>query len=536
MAFTVATVRPGAIALLAAITMMLGRGPLPAVAHPLGNFTINHYSAIDARPDGLHISYVLDMAEIPTFQELERLDEAGMERRLAARIPRWAQGLHLVANGVPVPLRLQAARVSCLPGVGGLPIIRAEEDLWVDGGGLRTSDPSRGWPVDLTYRDDNFPNRVGWKEIIVTGPAVEYSSVPAIDRGSNRLRSYPVDLLKSPPDVTVAQFRFSAEPRPASPRPPQGALSVRVQLSGCRIAPGATVADAGGQTSGPQYVAESTAFGALFKRLHGGSLSFEVLALVILGAFVLGAYHALTPGHGKAMLAAYFIGSHGTPGQAVLLGIVVTLTHTTGVFVLGFATLVASRYVLPEALFPWLSVLSGVMLAGVGGSLFWRRLETLRHAHDHRHPHEHGRGDDHHHDHHDRGHVHHHHHLAAGEAIRPRALITLGVTGGMLPCPSALVVMLAAISVGQIGFGLVLIAAFSFGLAAVLTAAGLLMVYSRSFITRLLDSAANARTPFPGRRFLRPMLRRLPVFSAAAVAALGAVIVIQTIVSLGLIR
>jgi len=526
-----------ASALLAAISMVLA-GPHSAAAHPLGNFTINHYTAIDARPDGIHISYILDLAEIPTFQELERLDEPAMERHLAVRLPQWAQDLHLAANGVPVPLRLQAATVSCLPGVGGLPILRVEEDLWADGSGVGTSSPSGSRPVDLTYRDDNFPNRVGWKEIIVTGPLVQLASVPGTDRGSKRLRSYPVDLLKSPPDETVARFRIGAAPHQPSPSPVQGRPSIGLRLSGCRIAPGATVADAGGQTSGPGYVAESTAFGALFRRLLvGGSLSVGVLGFVILGAFLLGAYHALTPGHGKAILAAYFIGSRGTASQAVLLGTVVTLTHTTGVFVLGFGTLVASRYVVPEKLFPWLSVLSGVMLVGVGSSLLWRRLQTSysTHALDPRQTHEHDHGDDHHQAHHDHSHGHHHH-LYPGDAIRPRDLIMIGVTGGMLPCPSALVVMLAAISVGQVGFGLLLISVFSLGLAAVLTAAGLLMVYSKSFMARLLDSVSDARMPMAGRQFVRPMLRQLPVFSAAAVAALGAVIVIQTIVSLGLIR
>jgi nickel/cobalt exporter len=538
MAFTGANIRGRASALLAAITVVLALIPLSAAAHPLGNFTINHYTAIDARPDGIRISYILDMAEIPTFQELEHLDETAMERRLAARLPQWAQDLHLAANGVPVPLRLRGATVSCLPGVGGLPILRVEEDLWADGSGVGTSSPSVSQPVDLTYRDDNFPNRVGWKEIIVTGPLVQLSSVPVTDRGSNRLRSYPADLLKSPPDETVARFRIAPARGQASPSPVRGGPSISLRLSGCRIAPGTTVADAGGQTPGPRYVAESTAFGALFKRLPvGGSLSFEVLTFVILGAFVLGAYHALTPGHGKAILAAYFVGSRGTPTQAVLLGTVVTLTHTTGVFVLGFGTLVASRYVVPEKLFPWLSVLSGVMLVGVGSSLLLSRLQTLHGAHalDHRQKHTHDHGFDHHHADHDHSHGHHHH-PHPGEAIRPRDLIMIGVTGGMLPCPSALVVMLAAISVGQVGFGLLLISVFSLGLAAVLTAAGLLMVYSKSFMARLFDSVSDARMPMPGRQFVRPMLRQLPVFSAAAVAALGAVIVIQTIMSLGLIR
>ncbi len=293
-----------------------------------------------------------------------------------------------------------------------------------------------------------------------------------------------------------------------------------------------------GQTNGPGYVAESTTFGAFLRRLVGGPLSLQAIAVVILGAFVLGAYHAMTPGHGKAILAAYFVGSRGTPGQAVLLGSTVTLTHTTGVFALGFATLIASRYVLPETLFPWLSVLSGIMLVCVGGSLFWRRLSALRGAHVHPHDHHQGNRDHHHvHDHgrhhHDHG---HHHRIPPAEAVRLRDLIALGITGGMLPCPSALIVMLGALSVGQVGLGLVLITAFSLGLAAVLTAGGLLMVYSRTLMSRIVEGATSAESPSGWTGIVRPLLQRLPVVSAAAVTVLGAVIVIQTVASMGLIR
>ncbi len=550
----------GSLASITVAIAVLVLASTPVLAHPLGNFTINHYTAIDARPDGLGIAYVLDMAEIPTFQEIGRLDEAAMRRHVTARLTDWDQSLHLSADGVPIPLTLREARAACLPGAGGLPILRIEEDLWagIPSGGARGVDTLQ--TMHFVYRDANFPERVGWKEIVVTGRSVKTSSVPSTDRGSRRLRTYPVDLLKSPPDDSVAQFSVRAEPfadagAAASPTASSAARpAVRLDLSGCRGST-ETVGSLGGSSGGPRYVAESTAFGTLFKRLTGGPLNLQALIVVLLGAFVLGAYHAMMPGHGKAILAAFFIGSRGTPGQAVLLGTLVTLTHTTGVFLVGFATLAASRYVLPEKLYPWLSMLSGVMLLGVGASLFVRRMNALGRSRDHaqashdpdvHYDHHHGHiHHEQHHDHHcDRrdhsdNHPHnprHHHHLPAGETIQARDLITLGVTGGMLPCPSALVVMLAAISVGQVGFGLALITAFSLGLATVLTAGGILMLYSRTFVTRVMDGASGEHTPPLWRKRARPLLRQLPVMSAAVVAVLGLVIVVQTVMSAGLIR
>jgi nickel/cobalt exporter len=507
-----------------------------AFAHPLGNFTINHYAAIEAGPDGFDIGYVLDMAEIPTFQELGRMDGRGMERHLGDRLIEWARGVHVTAGDASVPLRLRTAHVSCLPGAGGLPTLRVEEQLSAAYPAQGPSIPRGGQIMALSYRDTNFPDRVGWKEIVVTGKAVRSSSVPFSDHGTNRLRSYPVDLLQSPPNDTGAQFSVIAAPRGGLSPVLGERPSIVLALNGCHASPDGSGGISDGQANGPpQFVGESTAFGVLFKQVLGGRLSVQMLAAVILGAFALGAYHAMTPGHGKAILAAYFVGSRGTPGQAVLLGSVVTLTHTTGVFVLGFATLLASRYVLPERLYPWLSILSGAMLTGVGGSLFWRRLKGLRsdhthgHRHDHPHPHDH---DGHDHDRrYDQGHAHHH--LSPAEAVRPRDLITLGVTGGLLPCPAALVVMLGAISMGRVGLGLLLISAFSIGLAAVLTAGGLLMVYSRTFMVKIVAGATGARTGSRWVQAARPLLQRLPVFSAAAVAALGVAIVIQTVASIG---
>lgn len=509
--------RASAVALmLAAVVFLIA----PALAHPLGNFTINHYSAIETQADGFAVTYVLDLAEIPTFQELGRLDEDGMARHLTTRLWEWSRGLRLMAEGGPVPLALRAAQASCLPGAGGLPILRVEEEFWAGLGERGASVDAGNRPVRVVYQDTNFPARVGWKEIVVTGRGVLMSSVPATDRGSNRLRSYPVDLLKSPPDDTVA--RFSANP--AGPRRPGTGFTsppIHLELSGCRQTSAAPRVGPTGQPGAARYGAESTAFGALFVRVTGGVLSPRLLAAILVGASVLGAYHAMTPGHGKAMLAAYFVGSRGTPAQAVLLGTVTTLTHTSGVFMLGLATLAASRYVLPEKLYPWLSILSGAMLAGVGASLFRRRLAAIKGTHDHAYVH-------HHHDNHEHA-AAHHHHLLLEEPVRARDLITLGITGGLLPCPSALVVMLAAISVGQTALGLVLITAFSLGLAAVLVAGGLLMVHGRAFMARLLAPAWGGLVRPGWRRLLGAVLPRLPVFSAAAVALLGFAIIIQTV-------
>jgi ABC-type nickel/cobalt efflux system permease component RcnA len=262
----------------------------------------------------------------------------------------------------------------------------------------------------------------------------------------------------------------------------------------------------------------------------------RLLLVALLGAFVLGAYHAMTPGHGKTVLAAYLVGSRGTPGQAVLLGSVTTLTHTSGVFLLGLATLLASRYVAPEKLYPWMGVLSGLMLLAVGGSLLRSRLRRHHHhdhAHHHNHHHDHEH-DGHAHD-HDHGHSHGHRHLQPGDAVRARDLITLGITGGLLPCPSALVVMLAAVSVGQVLLGLLLITAFSAGLAAVLTVVGLLLVYARTAVTKLVDRGHERRVPSSALRLLRPAMQRLPVFSAAVVALLGLLIAVQSALSLQIV-
>src|SRR5207249_4643352 len=201
-----------------------------------------------------------------------------------------------------------------------------------------------------------------------------------------------------------------------------------------------------------------------------------VLASLLVAA-ALGAFHALTPGHGKTVVGAYLVGARGTARHALFLGLVVTATHTLGVYVLGLVTLTASHYIVPERLFPWLSALSGMIVLGIGASLMIARLAAVgEHTHhhlDHDHPHPHP------------DHDHGHSHSVPAGAIGWRSLLALGVSGGLLPCPSALVVMLGAIALGRIAFGLALIVAFSAGLAAVLTGIGLALVYVRGIFARL---------------------------------------------------
>jgi nickel/cobalt transporter (NicO) family protein len=209
------------------------------------------------------------------------------------------------------------------------------------------------------------------------------------------------------------------------------------------------------------------------------------IVLSLLLAAFWGAAHALTPGHGKAIVAGYLVGSRGTPRHAVALGLIVTVTHTIGVFALGLVTLALSAFIVPERLYPWLTLVSGLLVVGVGASVLRSRIGHRRaHAHGHHHHHQHD---------------HHHHEL--------RGLLGVGVAAGLLPCPSALVVLLSAIALHRIGLGLALILAFSVGLAATITGIGLVAVLARRAFGRLqLDG---------------PLVRALPAVSAALILALG---------------
>jgi nickel/cobalt transporter (NicO) family protein len=416
--------------------------PGAAAAHPLGNFTVNRFTAIELSGRNVYVHYVLDLAEIPTYQEGARVRAAGFSAEIARR-------LDLGLNGQRVALVPVKHKLSERPGAGGLPTLRFEAVFRASG------------PVGmsrLVFHDHNFSDRIGWKEIVVRanrGAAVFSSSAPATSE-SDELRAYPKNLLRSPLDVTSATARFA-------------------------LGSGPGMAPAFGETSAPQR-----ARGGFESLVARGDLGAGVVLVSLLIAAFWGAAHALTPGHGKALVAGYLVGSRGQPRHAVLLGALVTVTHTAGVFALGFVTLLLSRFIVPERLYPWLTLTSGLLVVGVAVSVFWSRWRHRR-AHA-------------------LGHGHHHHHRHA-EAHDLRGLLGIGVAAGLLPCPSALVVLLSAIALHRVGFGLTLIVAFSVGLAATITSIGLLAVLARR---------AFGRVSFDG-----PLVRALPAVSALVILAVG---------------
>jgi len=235
----------------------------------------------------------------------------------------------------------------------------------------------------------------------------------------------------------------------------------------------------------------------LARLLHQGNLSAAMVLAGMAVAFGLGAVHALSPGHGKTIVAAYLVGSRSTARHAVLLGVTVTFTHTVTVFLLGFATLFLSRYVLPEKIYPLLGTVSGLAIVWVGATLFVQRLRAAQ-----------------------RRRSHHRHQLPEGE-VSVASLMALGASGGLVPCPSALVLLLSSVALGRIALGLTLLVAFSAGLAVVLMAIGMAALYARHWLP---DGEETAR----GAAF-----RYIPVVSAAVIACVGAV---MTAVALGVVR
>ena len=239
-----------------------------------------------------------------------------------------------------------------------------------------------------------------------------------------------------------------------------------------------------------------------------------VLVLLLLAAFGWGAVHALSPGHGKAMVAAYLVGTRGTPRQAVALGAIVTATHTVGVFTLGAVTLALSAYVLPETLYPWLNLISGLLVVGIGGAVLrsnLRRRRATGHTHEHHeHTHDHGHTHDHDHD-------HGHSHLPKEPGWR--GLLAMGAAAGLIPCPSALVVLLGAIAQDQVALGMLLIVAFSAGLAATLTGLGLAVVLATRHVRRVRVPAR--------------LVTALPAASAVVIVGVGLVLTARALPLVG---
>ena len=435
-------------ALFAAVALALAAAP-GASAHPLGNFSINHLSTVSVSADHVDVRYILDQAEIPTVQE-RSLGPAGVLAKKRAEVDRR---LVLLVDGRRVALvSAGEPRLSFPDGAGGLKTTRVELPLRavVD------------HPHRVELRDGTFPGRIGWKAVVSApghGTAVR-SDAPTGDP-TGGLRRYPQDLLSSPLDRRDAAFSVA---------PGDGTL----------------VAPKGEHGGIAESRAQSDGFAGLFADAASGQ---GVLLLLLLAAFGWGALHALSPGHGKAMVAAYLVGTRGSARHAVALGATVTVTHTIGVFALGVVTLALSQYVLPEDLYPWLTLTSGLLVVVIGAGVLRKRVQK---AHSHSHSHSHG-----------------------PEELGWRGLLGMGAAAGLIPCPSALVVLLAAISQHEVALGLLLITAFSLGLAGTLTGLGLVVVSARRWIPPRLAAGRLAAV--------------LPAASALLIVGVGCVLTAKAV-------
>jgi nickel/cobalt exporter len=489
-----------------------------AYAHPMGNFSVSHYSRIEVQEHGASIRYVLDLAEIPTFELLQQwkndanTSAAELDRHATEQAREWVRNLKIAVGGRQVPATLEHATVVLDKGAGGMPIARVTADLRVD-----------TQPGSLSYEDGNYPERAGWKEIVIVNGAdavIAEASPTGSDR-SQALTAYPQDPLLAPPQDVKASVKWTAATM-LTAKVADGSPANATDTAGA--APATSAAIQPGQ-SAPGMVVRGD---YLSRLLHQGEIGWGMMLAGMFVAFGLGAVHALSPGHGKTIVAAYLVGSRGTMKHAAFLGAMVTFTHTISVFFLGFVTLFLSHYVLPEKIYPVLGAISGVSIVWIGATLFFRRIRKARggdaphHHHDH-HSHDH---DHHDHDHshgsftHDHGDGHVHSHVPEGE-ISMASLVALGASGGLVPCPSALVLLLSSVALGRVGLGLTLLVAFSAGLAVVLMGIGMMVLYAKHLLPDSKKTANNLA------------FRYLPVASAGIIVCAG---ILMTGVALGVIR
>ncbi len=576
-------------------------GALALSAHPMGNFSVNHYTRIEVGPGNTKVLFVLDLAEIPSFELLQKWGlqasspRAELERKAVADARGWVRQLRVTVNGKAVIPVFNGADLVVADGAGGLPVLRVNSHLTLP-----------GQSGTLSYSDGTYPDRTaGWKEVVVAaraGAVVEKSSVGDKDR-SQALTAYPQDPTLSPPQDLTATVSWSGGDVPARPLITKKTAPVTAPVAAPvapLAAPLATAAPGTAATvTEPNSMGQVKRGDFLSKALQGREIGWGLGLICVAVAFWFGALHALEPGHGKTMVAAYLVGERGTPKHAILLGGMVTFTHTVSVFILGLMTMFLSRYIMPDVISKWLGVISGLVIVWIGGLLLYRRARSLSkaahshehshshfheepahahvhgpgghvhshapnehshthepghshphsheepaHAHvhgqgghmhshapsEHSHSHEHGHSHPHTHDHepahshshaHEHGHSHGglththdghtHSHVIEGE-ISMKSLMALGASGGLVPCPSALVLLLSAVSIGRTGFGLLLLVSFSLGLALVLMATGLLVLYAKKFFPKRKDNKPGA------------FLKIMPVVSAAVILLIGVVL------------
>jgi len=467
------TVRALVVA-IGAVFVVLVMAPA-AFAHPLGNFTVNRGSAIRLTVGAAEVDYTVDMAEIPTYQELPAIDADGDGVASAQELDAWAQrearvilpGLELRVDGRAVGLSSTSATAVLLPGQAGLQTLRFEGAF---SGRVTTGSGS------IAYQDGNADDgRIGWREVTASGDGVALagSNVPATSP-SDDLRAYPQDMLSSPLDVTSMSATFSSS------------------------------ATAGASAGfGPGAPVDAVARPATEAAGFAGVLARRGLPLVLLGlvlAFGFGAWHALLPGHGKTLMAGAMVGSGARPRQALGVATAVASMHSAAVIALGLAVVGLQQTFRPEVLYPWLGTLSGVAAVALGGYLLWTRSSDWRHRRRHAHGHDHAHA-------HDRVLV-----LRPDGRLSRRGILTLAFAGGILPAPSALLAMLAAIQAHRVVYGLALVAAFSAGLACALLGVGIGALRARDAIAR----RASERVALA-----------LPLVSAVAIVVAGLAIAVR---------
>ena len=536
---------PALARFLAALSLTCLACPSPAradtVASLLGNFTINQFCELTTYPDQMKIHFVVVFGQLPALRELHLADSNAdgvttpeeRDAYLAQRVEEYARNLHLSVDGANIPLTVERLSSS-------LPSEQAGFSLRFDaefvGPVLAATNKRR-----VEFVNSNYQGKIGWHELQVTGQkgTSVFDGDAYVDSLTGGLSVNPKALPPDGPlDEREAHFSFVNGPIP----PGMFALKERPVAFAADAATPMPSGEAVASPSNSNWLPAQTK--RLLSMLSAPTVSLQVKILALLGALVLGALHAFSPGHGKTVVGAYLIGSRGTPRHAVFLGLIVTITHTLGVFFLGFATLFAAHYVVPEKLFPIISLVSGILVVGIGGSLLVQRINEQRRnqsmqfvqiqpptrgtwalapvsiASTHHHPHLH--------DHNGHAHVHDralqdgtvvhshggttHSHLPAqpGERITWRGLLALGVSGGLIPCPSAMVLLLAAVALNKTALGLLLVVAFSVGLAATLTLVGLAFLYARRLFPRLGNGGRWARG--------------LPIASAALITVVGIVI------------
>jgi ABC-type nickel/cobalt efflux system permease component RcnA len=457
--------------LLVATGLMLVLSAARSDAHPLGNFTVNVYSGIRVQPARVLIDYVVDMAEIPAFQARADIDADGggtidgaesaahAERTCAA----LARDLTVTTDVGRRPLRVLTSDVTFPPGSGGLPTLRLTCTFSADAESVRR----------VGFVDSSYPGRVGWREVTAVGDATTLvaSDVPATS-SSARLTRYPDDLLQSPLDVRRATLVVGTG------GPPAGDTATG---------------------SGPIATRGIDRLNRSFTALVGRqqlTIPFGMLAVLL--AIVLGAVHALAPGHGKTVMAAYMVGMEGSLRQAMWIGLTVTATHTAGVLALG-VVLSLSSAAAPERVYPWLGLASGVLLVLIGVRLVLRAFGVRRATKTALHEHGHA------------------HNGVGALSMRRSGLLTVGFAGGLVPSPSALVVLLGAIALHRVWFGIVLVLLYGLGMASALVGTGLAL-------SRLRVRLRSVR----GARAMR-VAAALPLVTSVAIVILGGTLALRAL-------